>query len=161
MRNKEEVFFKINDIYISRFPVTLQEWAEFLESEDYFDQGLWDADYSPREMGDEVLKRIGFEWSKAYRPVTSINWYEAKAFCRARGGRLPWYEEWNMISRMHEYCESNNFVEWCTNWYHHSVIRPVSPSPPLRMRLSGPENCLVPHEYRDNIGFRVVYEHTN
>jgi sulfatase modifying factor 1 len=45
------------------------------------------------ELGDEA---------KASQPVTRVSWYAAKAFCEARGARLPTWYEWEYVAAADE-----------------------------------------------------------
>ncbi len=36
------------------------------------------------------------------RPVTEVSWFAARAFCRARGGRLPTTDEWEYVAGLPE-----------------------------------------------------------
>jgi formylglycine-generating enzyme required for sulfatase activity len=88
---------------IGRYPLTVAEFREFLEAGDagYLNPKNWD----PR----------GWEWRSANgrttpgawdqqpahpnRPVTRVSWYEADAYCRWKGGRLPTEAEWEWVAR--------------------------------------------------------------
>jgi formylglycine-generating enzyme required for sulfatase activity len=70
---------------IARFPVTVSEYARFLEDEDHRDPRWWQAGGAdePPEPGD-------WESQQAHpsRPVVGISWYQAMAFCAWLSERL-------------------------------------------------------------------------
>jgi len=147
---------RIGNICISKFPVTYLEFAIFLQSEEYYENKHWNI-AKPQDNGDVILERINFQWSERHSPVVNINWYEAQAYCKYKGGRLPWMDELiNLFNNGKTI--SNNFSEWCNDWYHPSCLRPNVPAYPARRRVYGSITCLVPDEFRKFIGFRVYYE---
>lgn len=134
-------------------PVILREWAEFIKSEEYFSKIFWTEGYIPdsEEGGDKILQRVSFSFKERDKPVTNINWYEASAFCKWKGGRLPYYNEYRKTN-------GTDILEWCREGYHPAVTGPFTkPIRPFRKRLSRKDAKMKATERRSNIGFRVVF----
>ena len=76
---------------IGRYPVTVREYARFLESDDYHDARWWDAG----GLG-KWPQPGGWEDQSAHpnRPVVGVSWFEASAYAKWSGGRLPDEAEW-------------------------------------------------------------------
>ncbi len=102
---------ELADFRIDVYPVTAGEYAEFIEAGGYQTRSLWSDDgwewkkahniISPeywsrsddatrwrvREMFEETAMRVD-------HPVTGVSWYEADAYARFVGKRLPTEAEW-------------------------------------------------------------------
>ena len=83
-------------------PVTVQEFAKFVEDEGYRKEKLWEPDgwAWAREEGLSAPGSWEAQFEHLNRPVTEVSWYEAAAYCRWLAGltrerfRLPTEAEW-------------------------------------------------------------------
>lgn len=91
------------NVEMARYPVTVAEFARFVDDDEgYMSTGWWDADGWAWRA--ERKREQPWEWDEQKqfpsRPVTSVVWWEARAYCRwlahrlARAVRLPTVEEW-------------------------------------------------------------------
>jgi iron(II)-dependent oxidoreductase len=100
---------RLDEFMIDRTPVTNGAYAEFIEAGGYERPELWSSDGQlwlsesgsrlPRywrrgSSGFEVRSFSSWEALDPLRPVCHVSWYEADAYARFAGKRLPTESEW-------------------------------------------------------------------
>jgi iron(II)-dependent oxidoreductase len=98
---------------LAKTPVTAYEWSTFVEDYGYLQKGLWsDAGWQWREQEKATLPEYwvvldgdfylfgpqGLRAIHPDEPVAGISWYEAEAYCRWTGKRMPTEEEWEFAA---------------------------------------------------------------
>jgi iron(II)-dependent oxidoreductase len=119
---------------ISRHPVTNAEYLAFIQAGGYRNPDLWD------ETGRAWLQASGAGHPDHWRqsdngqwyaigirggydlaggePVFGINHYEASAFARWAGARLPHEYQWEAACRIGALEHTGRVWEWCRNTFH-------------------------------------------
>jgi iron(II)-dependent oxidoreductase len=100
--------------YVDTTPVTNAQYATFIEDGGYDDSRWWSADgWAHRQRagltapllweraGDEWIRRTFGQWGPVIpdEPVMHVCWYEADAYARWAGRRLPTEAEWEKAAR--------------------------------------------------------------
>jgi eukaryotic-like serine/threonine-protein kinase len=115
-RNLQGLLTELDGFYLDRFEVTNERYAAFVDDGGYRDLAHW-VDMADEVGADQIeqgmrrlIDRTGMpgprDWSGQRvppgldrHPVTGVSWYEAAAFCRWAGGRLPSLYEWEKAAR--------------------------------------------------------------
>jgi iron(II)-dependent oxidoreductase len=94
---------RVEGIYLDRFAVSNSDFEKFVRAGGYEDMALWDEDVWPAVLG--FVDRSGEPgprfWEngvppagKEHHPVVGVCWFEAAAYARWAGKRLPSDPEW-------------------------------------------------------------------
>lgn len=94
---------RISAFLIDRLPVTNAEFLLFVQ-----ESPRWQRDRAPRLLVDseylvhwQTPMALGAN-ALANQPVTNVGWFAARAYCAARGARLPTEAEWEYVASASE-----------------------------------------------------------
>ena len=93
----------VEPVYLDRYTVTNEEYQQFVDAGGYEQLEFWDEETLPALL--DFVDESGcpgprFWWDGTYppgeerRPVVGVSWYEASAYARWVGKRLPTDAEW-------------------------------------------------------------------
>ena len=94
---------RLEPFFLDRYPVTNEQYHEFVAGGGYAEAALWDPAILPAVL--DFVDRTGqpgprfwsggtYEPAKKDHPVVGVSWYEASAYARWLGKRLPTDAEW-------------------------------------------------------------------
>jgi iron(II)-dependent oxidoreductase len=101
---------EVEGCFLGRLPVTNADWLEFIEAAGYERRNLWSSDGWDWRRSERIGRPL--HWLDGMReqrlggvreldlraPVVHVSWYEADAFARSHGLRLPSEFEWELAA---------------------------------------------------------------
>lgn len=94
---------QVQRFFLDRYPVTNAQYAAFVAAGGYEQPALWDPSILPAVLdfvdqtgrpGPRYWRNGTFPPGREDHPVVGVNWYEASAYARWVGKRLPSDAEW-------------------------------------------------------------------
>jgi iron(II)-dependent oxidoreductase len=94
---------KVDAVYLDRFCVTNLQYRAFIVGGGYEEAGLWDPDIWPGVVnfvdrtgrpGPRFWHEGTYPRGEDHHPIVGISWFEAMAYTRWAGKRLPTEAEW-------------------------------------------------------------------
>jgi iron(II)-dependent oxidoreductase len=102
---------------IARRPVTNASWRHFCEGGGYVRREWWsDEGWAWKEEYD-IGGHAGWTTGIDDQPVVHVSWFEADAFARSRGARLPTEAEWEKASTWGQLDATGLVWEWTSSHF--------------------------------------------
>ncbi len=102
----------LRPFWLDPAPVTAREFAAFVKAGGYGERRHWTEEGWTWRVRHDVGAPIGFREQKPDAPVTCLSWYEAAAFARWRGARLPTEHELEAAA-----LPPCGVWEWTSSWF--------------------------------------------
>lgn len=99
----QEFIVSVQSVYLDRHPVTNREFQKFVNAGGYQEMAIWDPEIWPAVLdfadqsgqpGPRFWKNGRYNAGEGHLPVVGVSWYEAAAYARWVGKRLPTDAEW-------------------------------------------------------------------
>lgn len=98
-----ELVIRVDSLYMDRYPVTNEQYQAFVDAGGYEQSSLWQPEILPAVLdfvdksgqpGPRHWENGRYPPGLAKHPVVGVSWYEAGAYARWVGKRLPTDAEW-------------------------------------------------------------------
>ena len=91
-----------HDYWIDQYPVTNEKYRAFILADGYGNQAYWSSDGWKWKTDNHITVPKFWNdiaWNKADHPVVGVSYYEAEAYAKWVGKRLPTEREWEKAAR--------------------------------------------------------------
>ncbi len=105
--------------WIDRYPVTCQQYRMFMAAGGYQNPEWWSAEGWQWLQAHPVDQPLYWQEGVALddQPVCGVNWYEADAYARFVGKRLPTEAEWEKATHWNADNMLGQVWEWTDSWF--------------------------------------------
>jgi iron(II)-dependent oxidoreductase len=91
----------VEDFWIDRTPVTVEEYAKFIAAGGYYNSQWWHPDGWLWRHRFDITQPLYWQTEEPQAPVCGVSWYEADAYACFVGKRLPSEAQWERAARWH------------------------------------------------------------
>ena len=102
--------------WIDAAPVTVREFAGFVEARGYAQERFWTAEGWRWRAENGIDAPLRWPVAPLHHPVSCVSWFEADAYARWRGARLPTETEWELARRA-GLPACGQVWEWTSSWF--------------------------------------------
>ncbi|NGZ10364.1 MAG: TIR domain-containing protein [Nitrospira sp. LK70] len=91
-----------HDYWIDKYPMTNEKYRAFIEAGGYENKAYWSSEGWKWRTAESVTCLKYWDdtlWNKADHPVVGVSCYEAEAYAKWAGKRLPTEQEWEKAAR--------------------------------------------------------------
>ena len=91
-----------HDYWIDKYPVTNEKYRAFILTDGYGNQVYWSEEGWKWKTEENIINPKHWndtEWNKADHPVVGVSYFEAEAYAKWAGKRLPTEREWEKAAR--------------------------------------------------------------
>ncbi|HEY9878232.1 MAG TPA: SUMF1/EgtB/PvdO family nonheme iron enzyme [Leptolyngbyaceae cyanobacterium] len=125
--NEREVYpVQVNAFWIDRYPVTQAKYRQFMKAGGYENPQWWSTEgWAWLQQNPVRQPRYWVEdtsWDT--HPVCGVSWYEADAYARFVGKRLPTECEWELAATWNAATSEKDFSSWASNGLDVSLNKP-------------------------------------
>jgi len=92
----------VDALHIDKFEITNVQFKAFVDARGYERRELWSRSgwqWRSEQHLTQPLYWNDSRWNAPKQPVVGVSWYEAEAFCKFGGKRLPTEAEWEKAAR--------------------------------------------------------------
>lgn len=125
--------------WIDRYPVTCGQYREFIQAGAYHNPSFWSSAGWEWLQANPVTQPLYWSDNSSYdnHPVCGVSWYEAEAYSRFVGKRLPTEAEWEKAASWNPATGKSSTYPWgedepklrCNHNHIHNRTTPVDAYP--------------------------------
>src|SRR4051812_24456648 len=119
----------IPSFQVGRTPVTNATWLHFCEGGGYVRREWWTREGWAWKEDYDITHHAAAEAGDPDAPVVHVSWFEADAFARAHGARLPTEVEWEKAATWGQLEDTGQVWEWTASCF---VAYPAFKAHPYR-----------------------------
>jgi gamma-glutamyl hercynylcysteine S-oxide synthase len=107
---------RLEPFWIDAAPITVREFGAFVEAGGYREARFWTPEGWSWRSQNGIDMPLGWPDAPPDHPVSCLSWFEADAYARWRGARLPTEQEWEAARRA-GLPGCGQVWEWTSSWF--------------------------------------------